>query len=156
MTVDFDPHTLELSYSVTGRSRSRHEPAGAPRNTAPAQWTGASVTLTVTLIFDNTTTPGISVQQKTDPLVCLAIRRRSPRLADGPAAAPPAKVVHFQWGLFIFNGSVTSLSQTIDYFSADGVPLRATVNLSLERVDAPPPRAPPAVRPRRRSASGPG
>lgn len=134
MTVDFDPQSLELSYSVSRRNPGQQtESSGGQRNQAPAQWTGAHATLTLTLIFDSTTT-GTSVQLKTDQVVSLA---QPPPAISGSQATTAAKVVRFHWGEFTFVGSVTSLSQTIDYFSAGGTPLRATVHLSLYEVAAP-------------------
>jgi Contractile injection system tube protein/LysM domain len=134
MTVDFDPRSLELSYSVNRRGPGQQtEASGSQRNQAPAQWTSASATLTLTLIFDSTTT-GTSVQLKTDKLVLLA---QPPPAINGSTTTTAAKVVRFQWGSFNFVGLVTSLSQSIDYFSSGGTPLRATVNLSLEGVAAP-------------------
>ena len=35
----------------------------------------------------------------------------------------------FEWGSFIFQGVVDSMDETLDYFSEEGVPLRATVSL---------------------------
>jgi hypothetical protein len=139
LIVDFDPHTLELTYTVAHLDPGQQAQApGArtsrpPRSQAPAQWTGGSTTLALTLVFDSTTT-GTSVQQKTDRLVSLT---KPPSTAPGSDSTPPARVVQFSWGSFTFYGSVASMSQTIDYFSAGGVPLRATVSLSLVMVDPP-------------------
>lgn len=134
MTVDFDPRSLELSYSASRRSPGQQtEASGSQRNQAPTQWTSASATLTLTLIFDSTTT-GTSVQLKTDKLVLLAY---PPPAISGSTTTTAAKVVQFRWGEFSFVGLVTSLSQSIDYFSGGGTPLRATVNLSIVGVAAP-------------------
>src|SRR5919199_1801842 len=42
-----------------------------------------------------------------------------------------APTVDFQWGTFLFTGTVDSMDETLDLFSEGGVPLRATVNLSM-------------------------
>ncbi len=42
---------------------------------------------------------------------------------------PP--LVRFQWGDLLFRGTMQSVTETIDLFSEDGVPLRSTVSLSL-------------------------
>lgn len=133
LTVDFDPHTLQLKYAVTAPNPGQGTQAsGVQRNKAPAQWTGGTTTLSMTLVFDSTTT-GQSVQVKTDQLVRLT--RAAP---SASASKPPAaKVMQFKWGSFVFYGSVTSMSQTLEYFSAQGTPLRATVELSFQQVDAP-------------------
>jgi hypothetical protein len=43
--------------------------------------------------------------------------------------------VLFQWGQLKFKGIAESYRETLDFFSADGVPLRATVNLTLSQQD---------------------
>jgi hypothetical protein len=133
MTVDFDPQSLELRYSVSTKNPGHTKGAGGQVSKTPAQWTGESTTLALTLVFDSTN-DGTTVQKKTGRLVSLTGPGQS---STGGKSAPPAKVVQFHWGSFTFYGSVTSMSQRIDYFSAAGVPLRATVDLSLEEVRPP-------------------
>lgn len=55
------------------------------------------------------------------------------KLNDGSGSAPPG--VQFQWGTFLFKGTVDSMEETLDLFSADGKPLRAGVTLSLSKQD---------------------
>src|SRR5262249_50819426 len=43
--------------------------------------------------------------------------------------------VKFQWGSFVFNGTMETMDETIDLFSPDGVPQRANVNISLSKHD---------------------
>lgn len=38
----------------------------------------------------------------------------------------------FEWGAFIFKGMVSSYNETLDFFSPEGIPLRATVALTLK------------------------
>lgn len=38
----------------------------------------------------------------------------------------------FEWGAFIFKGMISSYNETLDFFSPEGVPLRATVALTLK------------------------
>lgn len=134
LTVDFDPHSLQLRYAVTAPNAGQQTQSSAvQRNKAPAQRTTATTTLSLTLVFDSTAT-GTSVQLKTDELVKLT--NAAP--ATSTSKPPAAKVMRFNWGSFMFYGSVTSMSQTLEYFSAQGTPLRATVELSLQQVDKPP------------------
>ena len=42
---------------------------------------------------------------------------------------PPA--VRFQWGTFTFPGIVDAVEETLDYWSNDGKPLRASMTLSM-------------------------
>lgn len=52
---------------------------------------------------------------------------------SSPPKAPP--VLLFQWGSYRFQGIMESFKETIDFFSADGVALRAMVSISLARQD---------------------
>ena len=131
LTVDFDPKSLALSYNPTGPAPgSTTTPAGT-WSEGPAQQTGLTTSLTVDLTFDTSTT-GDSVQGKTDQLVRLT-KPVTPATSQ-QSKAPARKVVRFNWGTFLFYGTVSSMSQTIDFFSEDGVPLRAAVHLSLSEV----------------------
>ena len=40
-------------------------------------------------------------------------------------------IILFEWGTISFEGFIDSYSETIDFFSAEGIPLRATLSLSL-------------------------
>ncbi|BAK35298.1 hypothetical protein MLP_22840 [Microlunatus phosphovorus NM-1] len=125
LNVDFDPNSLSLSYTPTGTADGSADADNRLANKAAAQQTGQSSTLTVELTFDTSTT-GTSVQEKTDLLVKLTLPDNKKR-----------RVVQFSWGTFLFFGSVNTMSQTINYFSADGVPLRAVVNLTFAAVGPP-------------------
>ncbi|MBU4295143.1 MAG: hypothetical protein KJ862_04550 [Proteobacteria bacterium] len=46
---------------------------------------------------------------------------------------PP--IVVFRWGAYKFQGMVENYRETIDFFSANGVPLRASINLTLSSQD---------------------
>jgi hypothetical protein len=52
---------------------------------------------------------------------------------SSPPKAPP--VLLFQWGSYRFQGVMESFKETIDFFSPDGVALRALVSISLARQD---------------------
>jgi hypothetical protein len=64
--------------------------------------------------------------------VAYFVTPRPARRGDGSAAARrPA--VRLAWGSFQFDGYVESLEETLEAFSPDGRPLRATLALALER-----------------------
>jgi hypothetical protein len=46
---------------------------------------------------------------------------------------PP--VVEFAWGSYKFQGMLDSYQETLDFFAASGVPLRASVHLSMASQD---------------------
>lgn len=131
LTVDFDPKSLALSYNPTGPTPGSTTTPSGTWSEGPAQQTGLTTSLTVDLTFDTSTT-GDSVQGKTDQLVRLT--RPVAPAASQQGNAPARKVVRFNWGTFLFYGTVSSMSQTIDFFSEEGVPLRAAVHLSLSEV----------------------
>ncbi len=88
--------------------------------------------LTMDLIFD-TTDEGSDVRSITDrvaqfmnPTVQVSSRRPERK-------APPR--IEFSWGTYKFEGIVESYKETIDFFAPNGVPLRASVNLTLARQD---------------------
>ena len=53
----------------------------------------------------------------------------------------------FEWGSFVFEGYIDSYKETLDFFAPEGVPLRATLSLSLTEQAKPfqGPRAKPVV-----------
>jgi phage tail-like protein len=60
----------------------------------------------------------------------------TPRAVRGGASARPA--VRLAWGTFQFDGHVEALEETLEAFSPDGRPLRATLALSLARAEIAP------------------
>lgn len=127
LTVDFDPKSLSLSYSATGSTTGSVPAASQLESKAAPQQTGQATTLTFELVFDTIPT-GESVQAKTDQLVRLT-------LPNGGAR----RVLRFSWGTFLIYATLASMTQLLDFFSDQGVPLRATVNLTLSKVDPPNP-----------------
>mgnify|MGYP006144076535 CR=1 FL=1 len=41
--------------------------------------------------------------------------------------------MRFAWGSFLFNGLVDGIEETIDFFSPEGKPLRASISLTLSQ-----------------------
>jgi hypothetical protein len=76
--------------------------------------------LTMDLTFDTTDT-GDNVREATKKVAAF--------MQPNKKHVPP--MVLFEWGAFAFRGFVESYKETIDFFSATGVPLRASVNLTL-------------------------
>ena len=84
--------------------------------------------LSFDLEYDTAEDPDTDVRSLT-----AAVRRFVQPPADKPKSPPP--LVRFQWGTFVFNGRVTQITEDIDYFSADGRPLRAKLSLSITEQD---------------------
>lgn len=128
--VQFNPVSLQVEISNSASPQSGN---GATTQVA----TQSSAKLGLDLLFDTTST-GEDVRNKTRALRATV---RAPQegggnasggssAAAGAAFVPPH--VTFQWGTFIFAGIADSYRETLDYFSADGVPLRAQVALALK------------------------
>lgn len=86
----------------------------------------SSAKLTLDLIFDTTDT-GEDVRNTTKKIENLM----KPTENQQKKKVPP--VALFEWGNFSFQGLIEAYKETIDFFSHDGVPLRASVNLSLSQ-----------------------
>jgi hypothetical protein len=134
VAVHFNPETLKLTYTNnlnadTGSKNTSGQPAQQASN--------SSVTLAVDLVFD--TTDQLEKKQGdadvrkviTKKIVELFVTPPAP--ADATNSNPiPANPCLFLWGTFQFVGLVESYNETLDFFSASGVPLRATVSMSLK------------------------
>jgi hypothetical protein len=127
--VQFNPQTLTVRFSnqVTGTEQI----GGAAR-----QFVGkGSTTLSLDLWFD-VTAPSAkgSVQSKDDvrqlTKEVIYFIKPEERIVDGEKGLLPPGV-RFVWGTFLFEGFVDSLSEALEFFSADGKPLRSKISLSI-------------------------
>jgi hypothetical protein len=139
LTVHFNP--ASLVYSV---ENSVAQQSGSPKKVQyVAQFSGK---LSMDLQFDTTDT-GSDVRTVTNQVALFmqasanataAAQNSAPPSANGNTSGPPPKappVLMFQWGTYQFQGIMDSFKETIDFFSADGVALRALVTISLSRQD---------------------
>jgi hypothetical protein len=125
--VHFNP--ASLVYTI---ENSIKQQSGYPkRKQFAAQFSGK---LTMDLQFDTTDT-GEDVRKITNRVAMFmqasANAGKSP--SSGNVQAQP--VVSFQWGSYEFKGTMDSFKETVDFFSANGVPLRSLVSISLARQD---------------------
>jgi contractile injection system tube protein/LysM domain-containing protein len=128
LPVRFNPQSLQVNYHAVGPKGSKNREKDAEKQGARDQQTGALADIAMDLIFD-TSEEGKDVRNITVNIAALV----NPQLVYGKSApAPP--LVRFHWGTFVFNGKVLSVSETIDFFSEQGVPLRSTVKLSMSEV----------------------
>jgi hypothetical protein len=120
--VHFNPTSLQLQVSNELKDT---------RNNERKQYVAkASAKLTMELQFDTTDT-GDDVTQTTKKLQAFV----APPLNQQNHSQIPPPVIVFEWGRVKFKGIAESYKETIDFFSASGVPLRASVNLTLSRQD---------------------
>lgn len=139
LEVHFNP--ASLVYSV---ENSVAQQSGGPKKVQyVAQFSGK---LTMDLQFDTTDT-GSDVRTYTNQVALFmqatgnasaAASNAAPPSANGGSQSTPPKappVLKFQWGTYVFQGIMDSFKETIDFFSADGVALRALVSIGLSRQD---------------------
>ena len=89
------------------------------------------------LQFDTTDT-GADVRTLTTP-VALSWNPRRRQTSSGSGSQynhqTGASGAELHWGAYQFQGIMDSFKETIDFFSADGIPLRALVSIGLSRQD---------------------
>lgn len=143
LRVQFNPDTLKTSLSTNLKASDR----GGSGKAASQYIEKSESSLTLELVFDTSTTapdliqePGggsttrvvhSDVRRITRNLATFFLQSRDPKKANSKKPPPPSRC-HFRWGSFGFTGMVSSMTETLDYFSSDGVPLRATVSLTLK------------------------
>ena len=122
LQVHFNPQTLRLQVTnnVAQRGNSDRTKQFASQSSA---------TLSMQLLFD-TTDSGADVRAHTQQLMQMM---RPPE-----QAGREQQQIRFAWGTYRFDGVFTSYSETIDYFSPEGVPLRASVDLTMSEQDRTP------------------
>jgi hypothetical protein len=121
--AQFNPQTLKINFSNENRG------GGQPGGSA-TQYVGSGTSkMAVELLFD-TTADGSDVRENTKKVAYFIQAKPDPRNRNN-VRVPPG--LSFEWGSFIFRGVVNTMDETLDYFSEEGVPLRATIALSISR-----------------------
>lgn len=132
VSVQFNPQSLKLNLS--NQWASGNQPQGSSR-----QFVGTSTTkLSMELWFDVTLplpkgikNPNGDVRNLT-AAIAYFMTVKNPNAEEKDRVPPKMK---FQWGSFLFNGTMDSMDETIDLFSPDGVPLRSSVSITLTKHD---------------------
>jgi hypothetical protein len=129
--VQFNPQTLKLSFSV-GQ-------AGTEKKGSSQHVMEGTTKLSLELWFDVTlprpagmADPQGDVRRLTKPVAAFLKPKDDPGTPPDKRTPP---LVRFSWGTFRFDGIVESMEETIDLFSEDGRPLRASVSLSIAKQD---------------------
>lgn len=133
VAVQFNPSSLRVALS---NSLKENERSG---NSRSAQFVDkSSSTLTVELIFDTTDQfTGEDDEKRKDVraltgAIAQAFMASNAR-AEGESS-PEDQAPHrcmFAWGSFAFIGIMESFDETLDFFSSEGTPLRATVSIKM-------------------------
>jgi hypothetical protein len=131
VAVQFNPETLKVTYA---NQIVQPKSEGSPQEKATAQYVGAGTTkLALQIWFDVTGEPGGADTLPTDvrELTKQVSYFITPREAKKGEFKPP--IVRFEWGTFRFEGIMDSLEESLEFFSSDGVPLRASMTLGLSQ-----------------------
>ncbi len=127
VTVQFNPASLKVTYS------NQVETEGQGPNSAMQYVGKGDSKLAVELIFDVSGAGATDTQD---------VRRMTKKVAhflepqeEGAGEEKRFKVpaMRFQWGSFLFDGVLVSMDETLELWSENGNPLRATVSISLSQ-----------------------
>jgi hypothetical protein len=129
VTVQFNPETLKVTFANQLRTP---DGAGDQSGTAARQFVGAGTTkLALQLLFDVTA-------PQPDGAAVDDVRRLTQKVAyfitpkpQGSDLVPPQ--LRFVWGSFQFDGLMDSLEETLEFWSPEGRPLRATLSLTMSQ-----------------------
>jgi hypothetical protein len=125
--VQFNPESLKVSFA-------NQNAGGDQRGGSAVQFVGAGTTkLSMQLWFDSALPlPDGNMAEQGDvrKLTEKVVYFIKPQPVEGEDRWRPAGV-RFLWGTFKFDGVVNSMDETLEYFSEDGVPLRASVSLNI-------------------------
>lgn len=128
--LQFNPETLKLTFANQIQTPSG---AGDQSGTPSRQFVGAGTTkLALTVYFDASSPPAEGEQPVDD------VRKLTEKVAyfitpqeENHHFIPPA--VRFLWGSFQFDGIMDGVEESLEFFSSEGKPLRATMTLSLSQ-----------------------
>ncbi len=125
--VQFNPETLKLSYSNQSSSSGSDDKS----NTKPNQFVGGGTTkLSLQLWFD-VSAPLPQEKQGVDDVRKLTSEVVYFITPQGDQKAPVPPGLRFVWGTLQFDGVVESLEESLEFFSSEGKPLRASMSLNL-------------------------
>ena len=130
--VQFNPETLKVTYQNRPQEQKS---TGDQRGNSPRQVMGAGSTKLALQLWFDVNSPGAGGERDVRALTSKVARFMLPASPSGASAAaadrPSPPGVRFTWGTFTFDGLMDSLDETLDFFSPDGRPLRATLNIGL-------------------------
>jgi hypothetical protein len=103
-------------------------------NAAKQYVSQATAKLNLTLIFDTTDT-GADVREHTSKLADLMGGVKDGTTSEQGGLQKVPAVLRLAWGAFAFQGMIESYKETLDFWSWEGVPMRASVTLGMSRQD---------------------
>ena len=150
--AQFNPDSLKVTFANQTQPPSGNAPRDASQGSSASQFVGRGTTkLSVTLWFDVTAelTEAAKTAAGNPPdvrrLTQKIIQLMAPSVKGTSQTPPPAR---FLWGSFQFDGNIEGIDQSLEFFSPQGVPLRASLAINMSQavidyaiVDVPPPGA---------------
>jgi hypothetical protein len=130
--VQFNPETLKLSFA-----NQIQTPNDQKSGTAGKQYVGKGTTkLNFQIWFDVTAAEEEEhrvddVRRLTQEVSYFMEPKELVEGGDPTKFVPPC--VRFRWGTFMFDGIIESLEESIEFFSVEGKPQRASISLSLSQ-----------------------
>jgi hypothetical protein len=133
VTVQFNPETLKVSFA---NQIQTPQGSGSAGDQPSRQFVGAGTTkLSLQIWFDVTAPLAAADSGTTD------VRKLTQKVAyfitPKPDDKDPTKYlppqVRLVWGSFQFDGMMDSLEESLEFFSPQGLPLRASMNLSMSQ-----------------------
>ncbi len=135
VVVQFNPESLKVAFA--NQIANQQQGAGDQQQASSRQFVGAGTTkLTLQLVFDVNAefpqgqSPETDVRKLTQG-VAYFITPKKVRVNNEDKYLPPG--VRFLWGSFQFDGFMDSLDETLEFFSPEGVPQRASVSVALSQ-----------------------
>lgn len=126
--VQFNPESLKVAYA---NALKTPEGGGNQKGGASQQFVGAGTTkLSVQLFFDVASSDEATVQDVRE-LTREVIHFITPKEVAGKKDQFVPPILRFAWGSFQFDGLVEQIEETLELFSEEGRPLRATLTLAL-------------------------
>jgi hypothetical protein len=126
--VQFNPTSLKIT------RQNNIDKGGSTTNTQRRQSSSPQpATLTFDLEFDTAEGDENGAPQNVR-IKTQIIRQFVEPTREAPQQPPP--LIRFIWGNFVFTGIVTQLTEDLDYFAANGEPLRAKVSVTVTEQDA--------------------
>lgn len=123
----FNPHEYTLTKSNSWKPENRKG-----KNVQESEFQqGQGQVLKLQLLFD-TFEDGSDVRSHTDKIWKMMGVDQSKKHAGDGKSEPPK--VAFEWGAFYFKAVITNISQKFTLFTDKGLPVRTTVDLTLQQV----------------------
>ncbi|MCI0496373.1 peptidoglycan-binding protein [candidate division KSB1 bacterium] len=128
--VQFNPESLKVSFA---NQIATSDGPGDQKGTPSRQHVGAGTTKLLLQLWFDVTAPQPEGETRVNDVRKLTQKVAyfiTPKEQD-KKFIPPA--VRFLWGSFQFDGLMESMEESLEFFSHDGYPLRASVSISLSQ-----------------------